>query len=570
MAIKNNKAKEPEPKATQIKVWEIGGSGTNKQNGFIYEEYNSQLQGQAWIKKYEEMRNGDATIQAILLAMELPILSTKWEVVPGKTNWEITKADEEIADFINTALFEKISFKKFLRQSLTDLVFWFSVFEKVFKLEDWKIYWDKISQRLQKSIYKWEGENWSPGIMQNLYNEPWKENQVFIPRDKLIVFTHRQEGDNYEGRSALRAAFKHWYIKDQLYKYQAIAFEKQSVGIPIITMPAGSTEKDQIQAEEILAGIRSTEQTRILLPNDKWQFEFADMKGKSNADPEKAIAHHDRQITKAVLAHFMELWASEGGSYALSEDQSSLFMLWLQAIADEIVEVINKQAIEELVNINFTITENQTYPKVTYQKLGDIDLEKLINAITSATSGGLIAPDENIENKLRKILDLPEQVKETKKVEKKKVAKTEADIKNQIKDKIKEPKKKAENFIEEVKIFSEKTQVKESVAKNILRLIYKKGLDPKDLAIVIENLKYKLRDKIDVVKLLNKAGENEIIEVIEDLIDWQNEMWKNEIQRVSNSFTEEEIKSLGFADKEEMEAFKESKRIFNFVESINL
>jgi len=72
-------------------------------------------------------------------------------------------------------------------------------------------------------------------------------------------------------------------------------------------MPAGSTEKDQIQAEEILAGIRSTEQTRILLPNDKWQFEFADMKGKSNADPEKAIAHHDRQITKAVLAHFMEL-----------------------------------------------------------------------------------------------------------------------------------------------------------------------------------------------------------------------------------------------------------------------
>jgi len=44
------------------------------------------------------------------------------------------------------------------------------------------------------------------------------------------------------------------------------------------------------------------------------------------------INHHDRQISKAFLAQFLELGAQKSGSYALSQDQTRLFTLGLEYI----------------------------------------------------------------------------------------------------------------------------------------------------------------------------------------------------------------------------------------------
>lgn len=51
---------------------------------------------------------------------------------------------------------------------------------------------------------------------------------VSIPREKLVIFSFRKEGDNYEGRSVLRSCYKSWYLKDSLYKFEAVKFEKLS------------------------------------------------------------------------------------------------------------------------------------------------------------------------------------------------------------------------------------------------------------------------------------------------------------------------------------------------------
>ena len=81
-----------------------------------------------------------------------------------------------------------------------------------------------------------------------------------------------------------------------------------------------------------------------------------DLKGGATSDPSKSIAHHDRQIAKSILAQFIDLGAeSSGGSYALSEDQSSLFTLGLTAIANEFAEVVNQDIISQLVAYNFDI-----------------------------------------------------------------------------------------------------------------------------------------------------------------------------------------------------------------------
>lgn len=47
--------------------------------------------------------------------------------------------------------------------------FGFSVFEKVYKIEDGQIYLKKLAQRLQKSIYAWETQDQQEGITQQLF-----------------------------------------------------------------------------------------------------------------------------------------------------------------------------------------------------------------------------------------------------------------------------------------------------------------------------------------------------------------------------------------------------------------
>jgi hypothetical protein len=85
------------------------------------------------------MRKSDATVNATLLACEMPIRSTRWFIEPATNdNGEVDTKDQEVADFVSEALFDKIegSWDDQLREILTMLPFGFSLFEKVYKFED--------------------------------------------------------------------------------------------------------------------------------------------------------------------------------------------------------------------------------------------------------------------------------------------------------------------------------------------------------------------------------------------------------------------------------------------------
>ena len=399
---------------------EFGASGTKLFGGQIYEEYNPKLAGQAGLQVFEEMRRSDAQVQATLLAMELPIRSTKWYVQPGETKTgegetEVTDQDKEIAAFVEDALFKRmdITFDDFLRQALTMLPFGFSLFEKVYKEEGGKIYLKKLAQRLARSVWKWNREpDGRVGITQFLYmNDEGKPANVEIPASKLLVFSFRREGDNFQGVSVLRSSYKPWYIKDTLYKLDAVKHERMAIGIPVLTLPQSHTDNDEAEAEKILSSLRATEKSYVILPNKDWEFKFADMGSGKVIDSKDSIEHHNREIAKNILAQFLDLGAGgKGGSYALSEDQSSLFILSLQAIANQIRDELNRCVIPELVDANFPIVESQTYPSIAYQKLGDVAYDKLATALASLTGGGLLTPDADLEDHLRDMLDLPKKM----------------------------------------------------------------------------------------------------------------------------------------------------------------
>jgi len=395
-------------KKSAVPQLELGGSGTLITNGIISgEEYDSQLAGLQGVKAYESMRN-DATVNASLDVVKLPILAASWYTEAGSDDDDIY---QEHADFIDQELFSNLNhtFTEFLREALNYLDYGRYAFEIVYRLrDDGKIGWKKFASRMPKTIYYWQQDDGTPGITQVLSDG----RRVSIPIEKLLPFVNRKEGDNYEGRSILRTSYRNWYTKDALYKIQAIGLERQGVGIPYVKVPKGATAKDIQKAEEFVRNLRANEES-YLTWKEGWEFGFLDMKGMGNIDPSGAITHHNREIAKNVLAQFLELGATSGstggggsGSFALSKDQSRLFILSLQYVANYVADVITKYAIQRLIDINFGPQEY--YPQLKVSKIGEVDFQVLSTALKSLVESGLMTADPGLEDFLRDNMNLPD------------------------------------------------------------------------------------------------------------------------------------------------------------------
>lgn len=382
---------------------ELGDSGTRIMHGIVHEDYNSQLQGIAGIRVFDEMRKSDGTVRAAMLATTLPIRRADWFIKPGTEDPQ----GLEIAQFAERALFEWIedmTWDDIIRQALLMVPFGVMVFEKVYGTYDFEgktyVTLKKLSPRLPRSIQQWELKDGTFGIQQVRQDGV----QAQIPGSKLLIFVNEREGDNWWGTSMLRAAYKHWYYKDNFYKIDAVAFERQGLGIPKITMPNGYTEADEAKAKTAMQNLRANEDAFLLLPPD-YTAEFMNMGSQTTRDPERSIGHHNRQILASVLAQFLELGATTVGSKALSNDHSDLFLKAMEAIANTFRDEINDDLIKELVDLNYDNID--TYPKLDYSGISKVNIEALSTAFGALVTAGALKPTDDDQQYLRSVLGLP-------------------------------------------------------------------------------------------------------------------------------------------------------------------
>lgn len=405
--------------AKEIKTKEVvrpplGVSGTNIFSGIITEEYNSDLSDIKGIKIYDRMRKSDATVRAAISACQLPIRRANWFIKAASED----EKDIEISKFIERALFDEmtITWDDFLRQALLMLPYGVMVFEKVFEIKEidgtQHVIWKKFAPRMPASITHWETKAGGKGIQQAAPN--FDEN-VSIPIEKLLVFVNEIEGENWWGTSLLRAAYKHYDIKYKIEKIDAVAHERQGLGVPFVKMPVGYTEADVTRAKAVLQNLRASEKGYLLEPDDM-DVEFKDMKGLTVRDPSRTIAYHNREIVLAVLAQFLDLGSGSNGSRALSTDHTNLFLQSIEAIANSFAEVVNKYAIKELVDLNFENVEQ--YPELDYNGISRVDTEKLSAAYQRFTQSGGLQAIEADDKYIRELLSLPENTNEDKETNK--------------------------------------------------------------------------------------------------------------------------------------------------------
>lgn len=409
-ADSNSAAAPAEAKAPEL--LELGTTGTSVFGGYLTDvgEYNPNLQGLAAMSTYEKMRRSDAQVAATLMSMKLPIRSAEWTVVAPD---DATPVEKEAADLVRECLLEEIKFDAVIRNALLMLDFGVAAHEDVWKIDGNRVRIAKLAARLPITFQRWivdDSENLTAieqfGAKGNTYIT------VQVPAEKLAIFTNEQEGANFAGRSMLRPVYQHWYLKNNLYKVDAISIERNGMGVPYAIMGADSKKEDREAALRYLSQLAAHEKTSVLFPNG-WDFGIKGVDGTLR-DPKDSIAHHNMMIAMAALAQFMMLGQTQGGNRALGESLGDFFYLGLQATAKSIEEELNRSTVKRLVDYNFAGVKR--YPRVIAQKIQAIQFETLYAALKELAGAGLVQGDDELESYLRKQMGLPEAGKNPRQV----------------------------------------------------------------------------------------------------------------------------------------------------------
>lgn len=388
---------------------EIGDSSGIAFSGVIVnDDYNNKLVGRQGVQVYKQMESGDSTVRAALDAVILPILAARWDIEPASNS----RKDKEIAKFVRRELMENgtRTWQDTLQEVLDFLVYGRMPFEIIWEFRidpDTEVPYiglKKLARRDPGSILAWKLKDKSSGVLQQTVNGSFE-----IPMDKLIVFVNRKKGENWEGISLLRSAYKHWYIKDKLYLIDAIASERQGLGVPYANFPSGTTTETKNTTIEVLENFRANEKS-YLITEGEIKIEMMDMKAGTNKNLLPSIQHHDRAIALNVLAQFLMLGGSSVGSFALSADQSKLFLLCLEAIANYVRDTYQRYLIKKLVDFNYF---TNVYPKLFYDKIGAVDHNILTTSLQRAMQIGSYTPQPEDEAYIRDITGMPPRNEKT-------------------------------------------------------------------------------------------------------------------------------------------------------------
>lgn len=336
--------------------------------------------------------------------------STRWYVEPYDKN---DPKSVQIAEYIEENLFSgppkglSTHWDDFIRLTCLMFPFGHSVFEKVYEVDN-KGYakWKKFAERPQETIKDFTYDEKGGPIFIEQYAAG--TSFVQIPVENSLIFTHRKEGGRLHGISALRAPYKHWFIKDFLLKISNIGIEKNYVGTPVARLPENIVEGDKEEAEKIVSNLRSGQDAGVVLP---YGFTLDMFEGKRTAvEVLPYIQYQDEMIAKAFLAHFLQLGTGSVGSFALGKDQSDFFLMSLNAQGNYICNTINSYAIPQLVDYNWDV---EGYPKLRCDKVGGRDTTGLITGVSSLVAQQIILPDQGLEEFMRDVLALPEVDEDT-------------------------------------------------------------------------------------------------------------------------------------------------------------
>lgn len=432
---------------------EIGFNGVMAVGGNILENCKWELNYPEAAKTYERMSK-NSTIAPALGNVEAMIARVPWtiEVPVGKEEeWEFEK------NFLASVISDMDhSFGSFIRQVVSFNRFGFCVNEIVprrrLKIEG-SAYNDgyygirKLPIRSQDTIAGWEWKNngrdlsavFQQKVVPESYNKkPWRRilgsttykrynDEVRIPKDRFLLFRNQTHKDSPVGVSPLDSCWESWKYLTALQQVEAQGISQDMRGIKKLLMPSEylSDEADADQKETAkefkrgVSAVHNGDQVAVVMPSDRdidgnlmFDFDMVSVSGRQGYDVGSVIKRYQVDILTCLMANFLSLGNTGGGSYALSGNLMKVSEIAIEAKLIEIQDVLNDQLVTYLWKINgFDLAKKPTFK---FGKIDRNDLDVLSKAIHRLNSAGLILKTPDNINFIQETLGMPSKLgKET-------------------------------------------------------------------------------------------------------------------------------------------------------------
>lgn len=401
---------------------ELGQTGLRQFAGMVEETYLKELRYPGAYEKYNEMRRRDPSIASLLNAVRLLARPVSWEVEPAGTS----EPDQRAAEFLSQCLDDmSITLEDAAEDLLTAIPFGWAWDEIVYKrrrgmkadpaskFDDNAIGWRKFAPRRQSSFYAWEFDpnGGTQGLWQSVQHST---KPIFLPIEKSIHFTAQRDMGNPEGMPLLEPSYEPWHFAKNLQIILGIGAERSFVGLPVFTYgtlenPYQPTDDDKALIERMGKALRVDEKAWVSIPG-QIGFELVTVSNSNATWVLDVIKQFRIWMLMTVLADFIALGVmATGGSYALGQDKSELFLMgvdgWLDKLAHpDKLGVLNRYAVPRLFGYNMFdgITD---YPRIKHSSVQKPNLPALSSYLQSLSA--FITPDAVLEATLRKLANLP-------------------------------------------------------------------------------------------------------------------------------------------------------------------
>lgn len=416
----------------RFRLGELGNLGLSKFNGVTTGELKKELNWPNSINTFRQM-SYHSSINSALTLFDNIIGKASWSFIPPKDATEEEKKQCKLVESMMHDMEE--TWPEFIRDVLSMNVYGFSVHEKVYRkrlkangsmFDDGVIGWKKLPIRSQETIEKFifsNDGNEIIGVKQNLSGvndvanrfTNRKDNEVILPKSKVLLFRQgRHRGDPF-GKSPLRDAYLAWRFLTALEDLEATGVSKDLNGLPILYLPPqylsedASDSQKAIKAyyENAMRNLQMNQQSAMILPNafdpdskkELFRLELLSVDGKKAFDINKIKEYYKNLIVTSLFSEVTSMGQSQVGSFALGSLKNSMTGLAAVGMIKVIAEVLNRDLIRQTYELNgWDVTRAGMFD---FDGLEDTDLESLSKAYQRYASTGLLELDREVLNAVR-------------------------------------------------------------------------------------------------------------------------------------------------------------------------
>tara|TARA_Y100000310_G_scaffold78084_1_gene74711 strand:+ start:2401 stop:4638 length:2238 start_codon:yes stop_codon:yes gene_type:complete len=360
---------------------------------------------------FDKMRK-DEQVKICLAFKKHSILSSGWEIVSPEgesEDWSVTRFTNENMDGLEGGLYEALT------ELMTCIDYGFSLSEKGYEKRDGQIHLTKLKSIKPHSI-EFVTNDYGNLIELNQYKGAYNTGKESLPIEKFVMFANQQEFGNLYGMADLEAAYRPWLIKDNTYKWLAMALEKRGIP-PLFALYNPSKYHPALLTtlKDVMKNLQAA--TVGVIPRvSKDDLDLHEPRPIKETQEifSSSISMFDMAIARALLMPGLIGATSdtEEGSYARAKVHFDVFLMIVEFLRKRIEDrIMQQQIIKPLVDLNYANVKK--YPVFRFHDITEQQRLELIDKWIDLVKADAVKGTEQDEAHIRNVVKFPEKEKET-------------------------------------------------------------------------------------------------------------------------------------------------------------